>query len=585
MITNITNLSGLIRGYVINNVQRKYPNLDITENSSFDDLFIKPMIELLLPLFEKLNSSEMMRNLDNAEYMSEDELDRVGEGNYFITRKGGSKASTVLTLSFASAYEGESITIPASVIFQTGEGLQFQTLNRKVFTYEELLPLYNVSTMTYDLPVEVEAAGVGSVYNVDPETITISTILFNTTLLSITNKDAVTNGTDKETNVDYADRMRTFYVSRQLGTKPGYEQFILENFEEVEDVHVEGYQDEFMVRDIINVYDIDTQQYFTRHIGGMIDIYIKGYMYGLETTEIALKTNYLVLSIDYDLIVPGSVSVINNTDGTRVPVISSTDLYSPNGENKMAVVLDNTDEQSFSTSADSEIYIIYDYTDSESNIVNQVDNFIIGDLITDLSTPMKEIVSIQNSEEEVIDNIGEHYELIRDGEQGTTVEKCSLRLLGFDSVPNGSIIKINYTINTTLKSMNEIFNKEEYRLVTADIIVKEASSVPVNIAFEVKMKEGYTLDKIKSAKIRASVTNFFNEKNLSDDIEESDIVAWVKTDADIRNYIEYIVLPFTSFYVPADISVPIEQIRDSTNLAVEKIAYPILNKINITEMI
>jgi hypothetical protein len=583
MAVNVTNIEGLIRGYVINNIQKNFPDLDLTENSAYDDLFVKPIAKLFLPLFEKLNSMEMKLNLDNAEYMTEDELDEVGQGNYFMTRKDGKKATTVLTLSFANVLEGETIIVPAGIIFQTSDAIQFQTASRISFSYEEILPFFNTATSNYDIPVAVEAVGIGINYNVGPNTITVCTVLFNTNLISVTNENAVTDGSDKATNIEYAKQIKNFYISRQLGTDPGYKAFITENFDEVEDVYVAGYKNQYMIRDIIKVYSQETQTYIDKHIGGMVDLYIKGCNYSTENTDIPLQTNFFLLSQDYSSINQSTISVLNNTDATKTPVILSKTSYDLNGKAKLAIVLDNTGEKSFSNSSDSQIYIVYDYTDSDGVSQNQIDSFIVGETKAELSAPVKEVVSLSKSGQ-IIDNISSHYTLIKGGDIDTTKETCSIKLSGFDSYPNGTVITVSYAINLTLKSIGSVFDKEEYRIVTADILAKEAKSSLVNMYIQIKMNSGYTLDKIKISKIRSSLNSFFEGKSLGSSIEESDIVNWLTTDDNIKDFIDYIALPFTAFYIADNASDPLQNIRTGTKLLISEITYPILNKFDVTEI-
>jgi hypothetical protein len=99
------------------------------------------------------------------------------------------------------------------------------------------------------------------------------------------------------------------------------------------------------------------------------------------------------------------------------------------------------------------------------------------------------------------------------------------------------------------------------------------------------MKSGYTLDKIKKAKIQASIASFFESEKLGGDIEESDIVNWLTTDVNTKSYIEYIALPFDAFYIPEDSSAEITNTRTSTILSIDDTAYAVLNKCNISEII
>jgi len=580
LISNITNIDSLVRAYIIRTIQPKFPDLDITENSPFDDLFVKPMIELLLPVFEKLNTSEMMRNLDNADYLSEDDLDRIGEGNYGIVRKSGNKASTILTLSFASIWEGETIVIPAGILFENADGFQFQTTERKVFSGTESIAYYDSEKMTYDLPVFAEAVDVGEEYNVDAETITKNLILFNSNLLSVTNKVAVTNGKGKESNKEYADRIREFYLSRQLGTQYGYENFIKENFDEVLSVYVSGYRDQYMERDKITVLNPSTLEPYEKHIGGMVDIYLQGALYVQSQATISLKSNLFRLTVSADKIVEGTISVINHTDATKTPAIATNEIV--DGHNQ--IVLVNDTEQSFSNEGSSEIYFVYDYKETpEADTQQKTDIFIVGEYpVAELDSPVTSILSIEY-DGSVIPDFETHYELITTGEAGTSDERTSIRIIGLDSYVNGTSVEVFYNTNSTIQTLSTIFNKDAYRVITADILVRKAESVPINVAMQVKLQEGFSLDAVKKAKIRSAVSDFFAGKRLGNSTEESDIVTYLKNLSDLN--IEYIKLPLEAFYVPEDISSPISYTRDGTIITVEKIEYPVLNKFEVSEVV
>ena len=86
MVVDISNLDSMIRGYIVSVITQYYPDIDTSENSSFDDLYIKPLIEFSRPFIDSLSRLELKSNLANSEYLTESELDEIGEGNYFMSR-------------------------------------------------------------------------------------------------------------------------------------------------------------------------------------------------------------------------------------------------------------------------------------------------------------------------------------------------------------------------------------------------------------------------------------------------------------------------------------------------------------------
>ncbi|MGL5713941.1 MAG: baseplate J/gp47 family protein, partial [Paraclostridium sp.] len=288
MVFDVSNMDEVLRSYIVSVIVEHYPEIDSSRNSAFDDMFIKPMLQVFRPFVDSFNRTEIKSNLNNAEYMTEDELNEKGEGNYFIKRNNGERASTILTLSFANLNINNPellIKIPVGAVFATSSGLEFQCEQEINLTSDDLLKLYNKNKMTYDVEVPIFALEIGTDYNVEAGEIIICKTNFSTYLVGIVNKSAVTNGLDTESNISYAARIKDFFISRQLGTTPGYRAFILESFEEVSDLYVSGYKDKYMQRDYLSVYDKETGSVKDRHIGGMVDIYLKGCKYdSLEAT-------------------------------------------------------------------------------------------------------------------------------------------------------------------------------------------------------------------------------------------------------------------------------------------------------------
>lgn len=583
MVIDITNIESLIKGYIKTQLRQAYPTLDTSDNSPFDNLFVEPSLAAIKPLIEYISQIEIMSNLDNAPYMTPEELDKIGTGNYLTQRKSGTAASTTLTLSFANILPDDTIVIPAGTIFETGGGLQFQTQSRLTFDYLQLLSNYNQESMVYQIDIPVQAVNIGTEYNVDVGTITKCITPFNNNLVTVTNQSAVTNGTDEEDNISYANRIRAFYTSRQLGTKPGYKAFIQESFPEVSDLYVAGYGDPFMQRDLLKVWNDDTNQIEERHVGGKVDIYIKGSVYEQSYTEFVSNSNNIVLPVDYDDLQPGSLRVINNTDGTKNPVIKSiTKVESGTYANKVRVILENDSEQSYNPEIVSSMTARYNYINRNTEeVASGIHNFNIGVTSAVLDSPYKDMVSISNTDIGTLNSgISDKYTISQSGIIGTTQEVTTITIKESfaDTIVNGSTIRVDYIINHTLKGLGDIFSQEQFRIVTTDILCMEAHQAFVNIQFRVKLADNALVDDIIKNRIQNSIITFFDNYKLGDEIQESDIVAWLYKDERVNYLIQYIALPFDAFYIPESPAAPLELIRSGDSvLNIDAISYPVLN--------
>lgn len=583
---NVADFESAVRGYMISKIKEKYPELDTSSNSVFDDLFVKPMNEYITPLISHANTMEFLMNLNNAEYMTDDELDTIGYGNYKIERKAGVKASTSLTLSFSRIPKTDNLIIPTGAFFSTEDSIRFQTVQDYSFTPSELILTYNPSKLTYEVIISVEALDIGTSYNVSENQIIKIDTDFNQYLNSVTNKTAVTNGTDKELNTTYATRIKDYYISRHIGTKPGYEQFIYDNFAEIEDIYIAGYGDSEMMRDLVTI--IKNSVPTDIHIGGKVDIYLKGCIYATDSGTVNIKSDKLKLGQLYADITVLSIQVLNLTDSGLTPVFTVIEEL----DGSCTVKLDNTGDLSYDPTKSSLIRVLYTYTGGSSS-----DDFYVGLTELVLNVPFKGLVSIYQTNDDTqtyTDPL--YYEIthyLTDGTiltsgdvyYGTTKENVKIELFNMNTVYNGTSITVSYTINESMKKIRDIFDVEENRIITTDLMFIEATPVFINVGFAIKITSGQTLDDIKISALQNSLYTFFDSKQLGATIEESDMVGWLYRDTKVNAFMEYIQLPFISFYVPADPADAIIVQRDGTFIATDNIQYPALNKIAITSVV
>ena len=610
MVVDISNLDSMIRGYITNVIKQYYPDIDTSENSAFDDLYIKPLIEFSRPFIDSLSRLELKSNLSNYQYLTESELDEIGEGNYFTSRKQGTAASTNITLTFSNLnIEDEDLVIkvPTGATFATGSGLEFQTQTTTVLTVDDLKNNYNKQRLVYEIDIPVVATDIGTDYNVYAGEIIYCKTYFSSSLVSSVNKNDVVDGRDKESNEDYMNRIKEFYLSRQLGTAPGYRRFIMDLFDEITDVYVSGYRDDYMERDLVVIRKKDVvpgeiedgdEVLFKKHIGGAVDLYLKGCLYDENTVEVKLNNNIKLLDCHIADFVDkenpkNSIQLYNLTDSTKIPVIKaveyvSEDDYGAAFKDKTRVIIDNTGECSYAEGTLSSMKIIYSFYTTDGERVDQEEYFEIGITEAELAAPIKSVDTLKDHNDQVIKNMESRITITKTGLEETTDEKCKIIIDNCPEYFNGTMIKVIYTSNKTLRQLKDVLFNEENRIVTADIIGKEATAVPVNIAFRVKVVDIYKdVDTISiSSRIKSSIISYFNNYKLGSSVEESDIVGWLYTDPSVNEMIQYVALPFDAFYIPKDVSENIpfddpereDEIKPADGvLPIKKIEYPVLN--------
>lgn len=271
---DVSNLENSIKSRIYETFKTHFPTIDLTEDNSYNDIILNPISKIFADLYQEVDSLEKATDLKNAANMTEQELDQLAYGNYFITRRLGNKASTMLTLTFnnleSDRYK-KDLTIPEGIIFSNNDGYQFQTTEKTVVYANELNRYYNQSTSRYDIQVYVEALLEGKAFNSDYQTINTCQSVFDNRLYSVTNNEAVTNGANRETNTEFAERIMTYYYTRQLNTIPGYKDLIKSFDSNISDVKVLGYGDVEMLRDIypfrqFEILPIDTIDFYNQYI-------------------------------------------------------------------------------------------------------------------------------------------------------------------------------------------------------------------------------------------------------------------------------------------------------------------------------
>lgn len=551
---NVLDLKEMLRSFITNEFRKNHALVDATPESPVANLVINPLVDIFTPFLALISEVENSNDLTKAEEMSADKLNQIGFGNYFVERHTGDAAEATVTISFTNLSLDQNLVIPLGVEFQTSAGLKFQTISNNTFTPLELKAKYNPYYLTYDVDVPVRAAAFGSQYNVAEGQINAIVTKFNKNIQVVMNRTPAIGGSDEESNVDYAARIRDSYLARNIGTNMGYKSYLFNSFPEVEDIYVSGYRDKYMIRDVALIKNPATGRETMEHMGGKVDLYIKGFSYGTRYTTVVLNSNNLKLSqpattIVMDGLVP-AVTLTNRRDSTKNLAISVSNYVLKDGY--YYLTLDNTDSKSFDPLHVSEIAVSYSYRQGTDEL-SQTDVFSVGINQFDIDSPAKEVSYIKIVKEEMFVPDAQSKAIIsRGGVLGTTGETASMTISGLEDFPSGTEIEVAYTVNETLMNIRNLLNRESFRIVTSDVIAKEATPVFINMTLNIKLNAGETFNETKKSIVSASVYEFFNNLNLGSGVQESDIVGWLYKNPNVTKFLDYIDSPFKSFYITKD---------------------------------
>ena len=589
-VVNVLDFENFIRQFMGEQIKKTQPEMDTGENSSFDDIFVKPMIATVNQLMQAVSLIEYRTNLKYADMLTDDQLNDIGENNYAVTRKSGNVSSAVQIFKFSNV-GSDGITIPAGVVVTSNDGYEFYTRSEAYFTNAEVLNNYNPLSGQYELSTIVYAAKPGAEYNKGANTINACQTSFNSYLVSTTNPSAAAGGTDTESVEAYVERMKTYYVSQHLGSKPGYEAFILNAFPALSDVVVIGYGDNAMQRDIIKYIPsscvnedgktlIDGWTEHTKHIGGCVDIYVRGSEYKLVDTDVVSQSRYLL--VDGGVTSAEAKDSAGKNYAVQVINIADTEDYSEALRGKSAVIIGT--ESDFSTPAIVTVTLSY----GDDIAPSTADYLINPALSTDIPSPIsqsvvsatytapdgevwdsvvyeqwKEIIGVDAStaaHEDCaiirrtiagaeIDGSGEFDEYY----MGSTQEQAAVILSPYfpntyseDSTQGNVVVTTSY--NVTLNEVASLLNLASNRIVTGDILVKEADSIKVAVALEVRLSDSETLSELRRSQIHSVISALFSATPIGGTIEQSDIVGELYTNTNTKNYIKYVKLPLKKFY-------------------------------------
>lgn len=449
----------------------KERDVNVVPKSIIHDIFLVPTateltkLKILISYVSGLQSFESIINLlnnttfleqvsealevtiDDIKFLTSGALDKLA-ANYNKTRKPASKATGVVNFYRPNPLEPEELNkeIAAGTIVYTGAGVEYQvTVNvpYRNYYFDTILNAYVV-----DAPVECTVAG--SIGNTLEYTITkIKTAVEG--FGNVTNKTAITNGLDPETDIDFATRLKTEISGNNVGTINGIKNVILQNFSGISDLIVVGSNDPIMVRDL--------------GWGGKIDVYI-------------LEKNWDQYSWTFDY---GGEDV-TYIQGLR-PISSSLPVrINPSGTG--IVFSDST--TAYAKSIYSRDYIVW------------------------------------------------------------------------QTKPPVGPVTLTYFYDKNIQDIQDFINRDEYN-TGADVLIKQATEVPVDIIFEIVVFEGYSKAMIIDT-IKNIIKNFINSLRLGESLDQSDIIAKAYS----VDGIDRVVLPMSKFNRSTEMGV-VDKIEVSKN--------------------
>lgn len=554
---------------LITHIHDTLPEVDTKEGTFIRDVFIDPVATQIADLFQELKLLELGFSIITA---TDKELDRLAR-NFFITRKDATYATGKLRFYLGTGEPTEDIFIPKGSLVGTesneNEESKEYSLSSAIYvvagdpgTYQ-----YDASVNKWFVDVDASSAERGLDYNTDINTITLLGDVVQYPVESVTNPYPFTGGSDAESDVSLQMRISMAITGVNIGTKDGYKSFMLQQGE-VEDAIVVGAGDPLMTRD--------------NREGGMVDIYIRAE--NAEEDDFTFDVDYSYvrdtgLSPSYKNIVlrKQPALIVNNIIGKRPNANSETgfdDITYINGSNynkekgsdryyrdiKWGFVVqsidDLFDEDLLKAEANNELNRILRSVSylqdikyniewqlinpSNDQYVPEDPNFYRGYYGDGLIYMVKTRNRVNNpyfGGRNFIMKDGEVYERIyvepdfeveydKSDNAKSVMAKDSIKWISNsarDNLPKeGETLYISYSWNGVMQTLQDRLDQK--RILTADVLLKQATEIPIEIKMEVVLAEGYHATSVRNEVI-SNISSYVNDTStLGGEIDQSDLV-------------------------------------------------------------
>lgn len=312
---------------LIVNIKDSMPNIDTKEGTFVRDVFINPQSDEIAGLYGQIRLVDMAQSVLTATKEDLDRLAKnyfltresatpaYGKIRFYITNTNYSVIS--------DDDLPEEISIPINTEVVTGSNtrhdiLYFKTME-SVYLTRAQIKLLNIDTSNgfQYIEVAVSSSGNGSVYNIGSgEIINFASGEFSG-ISFVSNPYGFSGGTDQESDYSLGLRICLAITGNNIGTKDGYLSYTLKQ-NGVIDAVIVGAGDDLMFRD--GGY-IDTSGKYIAGEGGMVDVYVRGQIDSEEIYNFNVTSNYVLGEHPYaDIILPHQpvnniISIISKETG------------------------------------------------------------------------------------------------------------------------------------------------------------------------------------------------------------------------------------------------------------------------------
>lgn len=578
-----------IRSKIINNIREAIPNADTKEGTFISNVFVNPVADQFAALYGDM---EILHQNQSIIFATGDDLDLLA-ANYFVTRKPATIATGKVRFYIANSNKPASeiddtdippvIHIPVGTVLSTqgtyfNEPISVQTTELLYYPRDtiKILPIDSETGYRY-LECAAESVNAGEINNIAAGTL----IHMNSSIVgvsSITNPFAFNGGTDRESDASLTYRVQLAITGNNIGTKDGYLKFVLE-YNNVSAAKVVGAGDNIMFRD---GGFVDAAGKYHWGSGGCVDIYVKGhqvvddtYLFTVTPTYVKTYPNILlpnqpvvdIISISSEI---SGETLINaaNYDSERYSYTNGesivfethycvdilwdfsltdsfpdTDYYSlPLGFTssqiaRLKLQVDNEllDAKNYMTNMsyfiDWAITSTRNTSEGSTTLFNKiyVNDSVYKLVAKDDANLDGRVFVMKNNSIYVRAYVEPDYILQKDTSDyaGGMVGEDSIRWLSTRKLLPNDMLTIVYNYDNLINTIQ--MDIEEQKCMTANVLVKQAVEVPIEIIVDVDMYNTTTPENVRNIISTDISTYIASTFTLGGTLDRSDIVALIKS--------------------------------------------------------
>jgi Baseplate J-like protein len=121
----------------------------------------------------------------------------------------------------------------------------------------------------------------------------------------------------------------------------------------------------------------------------------------------------------------------------------------------------------------------------------------------------------------------------------------------------GELLTVTYNTNSLVRTLQDKIDVK--KCLTADVLVKEANQIDVDLEFTIKLKSGAN-PPVTSDEVSTALNQLFNEKKMGQRVSQSDVIRTI----DENKGVDYVILPMTKMVVADDTHITYEALPSGT---------------------